>query len=311
MKKIAAIGFILLSIIHHSFAQKLQWFPFEWHGSEMSGKYYDRFSINIPVTIDDLPHKFNMQFDLGATNTMLYGNSIAPYLEKYKSLKNKIDTTLTFMAEGEKNFKFRRVNLKLGMVDIGAINIGHFKNFGDSISVDSMNTASEKHIGTLGANLFQGKILIIDYPNKRICISKEIPKQFKKASYQPFKIDKGRIKIPLKINGQEEDLMFDTGASLFALLTSKERAKAISNGDVVDSLEVTTWGKYYTVLGEKLNPPIYFGNTQLKKVPVHYHKADIFKNFFMNDKIWGLTGNAFFLDNVVIIDYQKQLFGVK
>lgn len=49
----------------------------------------------------------------------------------------------------------------------------------------------------------------------------------------------------------------------------------------------------------------------LIKVPVYYHKEDIFKNFYKNEKIWGLTGNAFFLENVVITVYKNKLFGVK
>ena len=226
------------------------------------------------------------------------------------TLKNKIDTTLIFMAEGEKNFKFRGVDLKLGKVGIGAIDVGYFKDFGDSILVDSINTASEKKIGTIGADIFQGKVLVIDYPNQRLCIVNDVPKKYATASFQPFINDGGRIKIPLLINGKKENLMFDTGASLFALLTSVENAKDISDGKIVDSLEVTTWGKYYTVLGENTLYDVYFGKTRLKKVLVHYHKDDIFKNFFNNEKIWGLTGNAFFLDNVVIIDYRNKRFGV-
>ena len=106
----------------------------------------------------------------------------------------------------------------MGQVSFGNRNIGHFKNFGDNITADSINTKTAKDIGTIAPDLFENKVLIIDYPNKRICIATVIPKQFQKAQFRPYKIKDGRIKIPITINGKDEDVMFDTGSSLFALI---------------------------------------------------------------------------------------------
>ncbi|MBP6385136.1 MAG: hypothetical protein KA327_00800 [Pseudarcicella sp.] len=97
------------------------------------------------MSIDNLPSKFNMQFDLGAIDTHIYGNSIKPYLETYSELKNKIDTTLKFRIQSQTNFKFKDIDFKLGNVSFGKRNIGHFKNFGDPISIDSINTKTEQH----------------------------------------------------------------------------------------------------------------------------------------------------------------------
>ncbi|SEF56424.1 hypothetical protein [Flavobacterium urumqiense] len=91
MKKLFLFTILLISFT--TFGQKLEWIPFNWLGAEVSGKYFDKFAIIIPVTVDNLPHKFNLQLDLGAYNTIFYENSINPYLEKYSNLKNKIDTT--------------------------------------------------------------------------------------------------------------------------------------------------------------------------------------------------------------------------
>jgi len=85
-----------------SYGQKLNWIPFEWVSDSISGKYYDKLAINIPVSIDGLPHKFTMQFDLGAVTTVIYGNSIAKYLDKYSGFNNKIDSTKSFIINGQK-----------------------------------------------------------------------------------------------------------------------------------------------------------------------------------------------------------------
>lgn len=309
MKQILLLAFLFFSVT--VFGQKLEWIPFNWEGDSISGKYFDKLAINIPVTLDNLPHKFNMQFDLGATTTVVYGNSIKPYLEKYNELKNKIDTTLTFRIQSQKNFKFKSVNLKLGAVIFKNINIGHFKGFGENIPLDSMNTKSEKHIGTIAPDIFQDKILIIDYPNKRICITKELPRQFSKVNFQTCLIEDGRIKIPLNINNKEENLMFDTGSSLFDLMTTEARADKISNNVIVDSLKISSWGEFNMVYGRTVNSTIKYGQQQLKPATVFYDRINKFDRFYDEEKIWGITGNAYFLNNIVIIDYKNKRFGVK
>ena len=309
MKRVFLLLFPLFSL--STFGQNLKWIPFSWIGDSISGKYFDKLAMTIPVTIDNLPHKFNMQLDLGATTTVIYGNSIVPYLETYNELKNKIDTTLTFWIQNQKNFKFKDVELKLGTVSFGKNNIGDFKNFGDSISKDSINTKSEKQIGTLAPDIFQDKILIIDYPNKRICITKELSKQFSKVNFQPYKIKDGRIKIPLTIDGKQADLLFDTGSSLFSLMTTEERASKISTEKVIDSLKVSSWGDFYMVYGREATSKINFGQKQLNPAVVFYDKVKRYDKFYDEENIWGVTGNAYFLNNVVIIDYKNKRFGVK
>lgn len=306
-KFIILIVFLTIS----SYGQKLDWIPFNWVGDSISGKYFDKLVMTIPVTVEDLPHKFNMQFDLGAINTMFYGNSIKPYLEKYNTLKSKIDSTLTFRAQSQTNYMLKDVLFKLGNVSFGKRNIGNFKNFGDEIPKDSVMSKTEKHIGTIAPDLFQNKVLIIDYKNQRICVTENVPKQFKKASFQKYKIKEGRIKIPMTIDGKVEDLMFDTGSSVFALITTKENAKKISEPVVSDSFKISSWGEYYLVYGQKTNAVIKFGTTTLKPTLVYYDEQKNSSQFYKDENIWGITGNLYFLDRIVIIDYKNQVFGIK
>lgn len=301
----------LLCISTISFGQKLQWIPFNWEGDSVSGRYFDKLAITIPVSVDNLPHKFNMQLDLGALNTMFYGNSIKPYLDNYSSLKSKIDTALTFRAQSQTNYMLKNVLFKLGNVSFGPKNIGNFSNFGDVIPKDSIMTNSEKHIGTIAPDIFQKKVLIIDYRNKRICVTAKVPREYSKASFQKYKIKEGRIKIPMTINGNPEDVMFDTGSSIFALITTKANAFKISENIVGDSLKISSWGDYYMVYGQKTKSIIKFGKTVLKPTLVYYDEQKNNAQFYEEEKIWGITGNLYFLDRVVIIDYKNQLFGIK
>ncbi len=291
--------------------QKLNWIQFNWIGDSVSGRYFDKLAITIPVTLDKLPHQFNMQLDLGAVTTVIYGNSIQPYLVKYAELKNKIDTTLTFLMQGQKTSMFKSMGLKLGNVSFGNVNMCYFEKFGDSISMDSINSLSVKHIGTIAPDIFQDKLLIIDYSNKRICISDDLPKAYSKAFFMPYKIRNGRIKIPFIIGEKEEDVLFDTGASLFALMTTEKRAMEISGSQISDSLKGSNWGESFWFFGKKTNVKIKFGHKEFKPALVFYDQLNKFDKFYEEESIWGITGNAYFLNNVIIIDYKNKRFGVK
>ena len=291
-------------------AQDLKWIPFKWTGDSISGKYFDKSSIVIPVKIENIPASFNMQFDLGAVRTVIYGNPIQPYLAVYPELKSKIDTSKKFLIQGANNPMFSNMELKMGPTSFKGIDIGYFKNYGGKINQDSILSDTEKHIGTIGPDLFQNKILIIDYVQKRIAICEELPKQYKSATFQPFKSDDGRPKIPLLINGKTEYVMFDTGSSIFTLQTTKKDALLTANPKIVDSLSVFSWGKKLMFYGVKTNKPIKFGEKVLEGSVVYYDEQETFQDFYNFAKIWGLTGNVFFLKNTVIIDYKNKLFGV-
>ena len=310
MKLTFLLSFLLFSFI--TFGQELKWIPFNWFGGNISGKYYDKLGIVIPVSIDSLSYHFVMQLDLGAETAVINGNTIAPYLDEYNDLKNKLDTSLKVRIKGHENYKFKGINLKLGNVSLGNVNIGYFKNFGKALSKDSIKSKATKFIGVIGTDIFQDKILVIDYKNKRICVAEKLPERFEDANFKFFKKTKdNRIKIPMNIDGNEEDLLFDTGSSLFALITNKERAEKISNKKIIDSLNINNWGEYFTVYGERVNTEIKFGEKQLAPTLVYFDKQRRFDKFFEDEKIWGITGNAYFLNNIIIIDYKNDRFGIK
>ena len=310
MNRIFIILFSLI-ISSLSYGQKLNWIPFEWVSDSISGKYYDKLAINIPISIDGLPHKFKMQFDLGAVTTVIYGNSIAKYLDKYSGFNNKIDSTKSFIINGQKNPMFKNVGLSLGNVSFGERNIGYFKDYGEPIPTDSIYTSTEKHIGTIAPDLFKDKYLIIDYPNKRICVTKNLPRKFAKVDFQACSITRGRITILLTINGKVENLMFDSGSSMFSLITSEENANQISVNNIVDSLSANSWGDNMTAYGKKITSEVKFGKTILQPSNVYYVKNEMIAEFFKQQNIWGITGNAYFLNKIVIIDYKNSRFGIK
>lgn len=309
MKKLVALLFLLVTTA--AFGQQLPWISFNWDSATLAGRHFAKAAILVPVTLDNLPYKFNMQLDLGAINTMVYGNPIAPYLEKYPALQAKYDTTRTFYIQSQKNGQLVGVTLKLGKVDFGPRDLGYFKGFGDKPTAKTPAANAEVHVGTLAPDLFQHRVLIIDYPHQRLCVVNRVPAAYAKAAFQPFQLKDGRIRIPLRINDKPENLLFDTGSSLFALLTTRQRAEATTTGTVRDSIKTSSWGERYYVYGRRPRGSIYFGNKPLASALVFADNLHKFDEFYAQENIWGITGNAYFLRNTVIIDYQNHVFGVQ
>ena len=169
MKRILLIIFLSFTFSAGE-AQNLPWINFNWVGDTVSGRYFDKLAMIVPVQIDAMPYKFVAQLDLGAVTTMLYGNAIQPYLDENKALGQKVDTSASIWIQNQKNPSIKGVNLKLDQVLFPNLNVALFIGFGDALTRDSINTKTVKHIGTIAPDLFQNKILIIDYPNRRFCV---------------------------------------------------------------------------------------------------------------------------------------------
>ena len=300
---------LALSSCSHNSSQNIEWIPFVWASDSISGRYFEKAAINIPVTIEELPYKFTMQFDLASHATCLYEMALTPFLDKYPFLSDKLDTTKIVYLNGEQP-TFIDVNLRLGEVVFDSIDVGLYRNYGQKTTIDLLNSEKEIHIGTIGADLFQNRVLIIDYKSKRLAVVDTLPTEYQNASFENIKIDYGRIKVPFKINGEIEYLMFDTGSSIFSLVTSEQNALKIGGTEIVDSFVGNSWGTPINFYGLKTVVPIMFGEKIMDNSIVYYDDGKNSENFNKRENIWGITGNAYFFNNVVIIDYKNNRFGV-
>jgi len=302
LKQGIALVFLFFIFLGCSQEQSLGWVPFNWESDIISGKYIEKAYIYVPVKIENIPYDFTMQLDLGTDQTVFYGNTINPYLEKFTSLADKYEIPM-----------FNSVNLKMGAVEFNGVDVGYMSNFGEEIPKDSLHSKTPKHIGTIAADIFQNKILVIDYKSCRFAVSDSLSAEYKDLPTEAFELIDGMIMFPFRINGKECKLMFDTGSSPFPLATSKERALEISNSVITDSLSGPLWwGEEITFYGLEVNKPIEFGGKALKSSMVYYDKDRLWEEGVFNPlNIWGLTGNAYFFDNIVIIDYKNKLFRVK
>ncbi|GAA4806653.1 hypothetical protein [Litoribaculum gwangyangense] len=311
MKKTTLYLIITLITNNLTYGQQHGCFDFTWEGATISGRYIPKAAMNISVTVDNMPHEFTMQLDLGAVTTELYGNSLQPYMDAYPTLKEKIDSTKTFMINNEEHIMFGDMTLKMGDLEFKNKDIGLFAGYGTPMTADSLKTKTSKHIGTIAPDLFQNKVLIIDYPNNKICLNEELPDEYRYLDFQDLILESGRIMLPFNINNRREMLMFDTGSSIFSLLTTKNNAEQISDGIITDSLSVNSWGTDISVYGSEITSEVKFGDESLPDTLVYFVDNPQFDAGFKQMGIWGITGNAYFSNNTIIIDYKNKKIAVK
>lgn len=307
---LGSILFLSTSILGQT---QSNWIHFDWHAETIFGKYYPKVAMSIPLKIENLPYAFCGQLDLGATKTMIYENSFKHFAQKYPSVIQKLDTTISpFYLNGRKSFFLKRLSIQLDKTRFLNRNIALIPEYGDDIPVDSMNTKSQKLIGTIAPDLFQDKVLVIDFEKNRLNAFDKLPLVYQKANFVPALIQKGRIKIPVEIGDTTYYVMFDTGNCLGDLLLDKETILSFtdSNEPAQEFLNGKTWGQPLVYYNKNLKQKLYFNGREMGIQKAQFSDQDSDVQFNKEEKIIGLIGPVLFQDKVVIIDYRNKRFGV-
>jgi hypothetical protein len=289
--------------------EELVWMHFDWANETIGERYIEKAAMLVSVTIDNLPQKFTMQFDLGANEAMFHGNTIAPFLERYPSLVQKLNTT-------ERSSWFSSISLGIGPVVLDDINVINMRNYGENLAAGDIDSDKEIHIGTIGSVIAWNKILIIDFPAQRFAVTERMPQEYQSLPAVSCELREwnepwgGKFLFPFMINDKSEKVVFDTGSSIFFLITSKEKALSIAGPDIVDTMTIPSWGQDVAIHGHEITKDIYFGGKNLKGETVYYDVSGSMGANFTED-IWGVTGNILFLENIVILDYANKTVRIK
>ncbi|MGN7722128.1 hypothetical protein [Chitinophaga sp. 22620] len=243
-----------------------------------------------------------MQFDLGSPYSLLYKNKLAAIQRKYPGA----------IPPDTANGKLVNFSFEAGEVPISAKEIT-VKQF------DSSNTIREDKnsleiIGTIGADLVDGKVIIIDYPQCRLTISAAIPAELMpELSLAGFTYAGRSVLLPVKLRGNQTMLYFDTGSSMYELLTDKNtcRQLAIPNTGLLH-YQVRSWDKILSANSLATNDSLEIAGA---KIPIHYvtyiegvSDAQVAQMSKMG--IGGMTGNKIFLEYKLVLDTGNKKFGL-
>ncbi len=283
----------------------LQWIPFQWQSYSIENKTFPTAAIYIPVRISNLEElPTAVQFDLGSDATILYENPfklLGPEKDFFRQYWNRnVDSAYKFGRLKGYTFYIGHLPVNNPLLRV---------NYGTLFTRDSFKT--QQKVGTLGADFFKNKYLIIDYPAKRIAVADTLTADVLESfSMIQARIQNNRLEVPLVINGNTYWFLFDTGASIFPLQVHKSLWDSLRVQGPLDSFKVPSWGKMVNVYGAPMKYTAHLGNMELPRDTVYLVESPETTEYFQSIGLSGLTGNAYFLNNIVLIDYKQKRFGV-
>ena len=286
-----------------------QWINFNWEPITLGERVFEKAAMQVPFTIDSISSPMTLQLDLGATSSMLYGNSIDYFIRSNPGLAAKLDTVhKNYMIEGQRQGGFHNLRTKIDGHHFAFNDMAYFEGYGDTITGAPAKPAA---IGTLGAPFFAGKVLVIDYPNHRFAVLDSLADAARaQFEFLDCRLENSRIKIPFTIGGVVYWLMFDTGSSLFSIMTNQKYYEQFTGNSPVDSLGIPSWGKTLEVYGRKADKQLHFGSVVLPPNYVYMMPGNDWDDFYKSEGIIGVTGNALFLEKIIAIDFKSKKFGV-
>ena len=249
---------------------------FEWTSADGVS---DRAAMRVPVDLDGARGWF--QVDTGLDATVVYGG--IPVERKWEVLEGKC------LAPG----------LRIGGIRMGPVWL-----------CAGGNGPEGDMLGSLGLDLLVGRLVVIDYPGRRLAIMQPgdaPPWLLRQTSWTPAVLRDGKFFLTAVLGGEDIDgLFFDTGASAFNVTVDFGTWKALTGCTGPDSATtrwaVSSWGNEVTAIGCAARGPLVIGSARIPDPPVFYIKEQ--PNLFSG---WpfpatGLVGNAPFWDRVVILD---------
>jgi hypothetical protein len=279
--------------------------PVYWQSNTFNKTTIEKSSFLVSVKLQGIEESLYMQFDLGANRSMLYGNTISAFCEKYPALRDD-----TIKKENYSIFNNAKIGINSSQI-LTANRLYVKKDFGQS-KIDTNFII----IGTLGYDILGDNILILDFKSNRYAISESIPTEMEsKADFiHNADLNKFPIILPFRLGKKNIRLLYDTGSSMFPILTGTNRLKKISKHRKVKEVDsVSSWGKEVPIFipvetKDKIGN-LKIGNIDLGNIAVFGEKKLNILSY-VGSYLYGFTGNVIFDDKILIINRKDNSFGI-
>ena len=282
-----------------SFADTGHTIRFTRKADSMHGRWEPFTALLLPVRLQGCPKVFYMQFDLGAPTSIFYRG-------KMNAIRRRYPTSIPGADTAElSNFSF--------LVDTSRVTAKRISLPAAGNEVINWKSKSIEIIGTLGTDLIDGRVLVLDYPGRKLILAGAVPPVFKDLPMSSFMYMQRSVLLPAVISGKKSWLFFDTGSSAFELLTNRETCEAFPKRDTVaNRFGVASWNKTLLATTYHVLDSIRVGNAGfvLKEASFIEGAAQSQIDRMMKLGIGGMTGNRLFLHAVLVLDTRKRVFGI-
>lgn len=272
----------------------------QWLGDTLQTHFEPHAALLIPIKLKNCPKRFYMQFDLGAPSSMLYADKVQQIRKEYPAAIVSHDTVAL------SDFRFSFDDLEVLAKEIKLIAHGKSQiNWKDKNSITI--------IGTIGSDLIDGRVVVIDYPELKLFIGNEIPAKFKpQLTLTDMIFARRSVLLPAQLNEKNTNIFFDTGSSAYELLTDRETAETLSSDTLVERNEVTSWNRTMIANTLRTSGTIVFAGQALPLRQVTYMEGVSSAQIEQMKRIGigGMTGNKIFLNSILVLDTRNKKFGV-
>lgn len=277
--------------------------PFFWESDTINHELNPYAAMLLPISLKGCPETYFMQFDLGAPTSLFYKNKLDAINKRYHNLVIQQKDDKSELV----NFQFTLGNTLVNAKKIAA------RQF-ESSEIDWSDTVTRQIIGTIGTDVFEDRVLVIDYQTNRLGISDNVPDNLSTGKkLADFKFESRRVLLPAVINGNDVDIFFDSGTSAFELMTDKKTWERLAKkGAKADRYPVRSWDNQLTVNTVATDYSIQFPSFEIPIRHVTYVEGTSFiQRILMKlGGVGGLTGNKLFVNKIVLLDTKNKKFGV-
>jgi hypothetical protein len=277
---------------------------FKWISFEQNGLKIDHGAMSVPVSLDKIDKQFEMQFDLGLDVNAIYGNSLTSIIKEYPDLVNNI-------AKG-KGYEVFKTKLLIDNNKSNVDSLFLIKNHGQNADFKDLDL-----IGSIGANEIENRILVIDFPNQKLKIKKELTDtEIEQFEFVPLEYKNRKILLTLNVLGTSQKYIFDTGASLTPITTLDVNFFDLVKGEsakATDTIYLNSWGKKEPFVGAKINTQIKISDQpiSIKDKKIYYTSSESIKKTLNEIGVKGLIGNDLFINDKIVIDLVNNRFGIE
>ncbi|AHJ99766.1 hypothetical protein [Hymenobacter swuensis] len=275
---------------------------FVWQADSSARPVVAQAALLLPVSLPGCARTCYLQFDTGAPTSLLYTHPLAALRARYPDTRQY----LLPQADTLHNFRFA-----LGQSQVQARRMRVLTYGAHQLPADS---TAPFIIGTLGADVLENRVLVLDYPGQRFSLEAQFPDSLsRRTEFVPLAFDSRRIMLSAGVAGETKPLLFDSGSSAFALLTSQAtwqqmaRPQALARTSAVNSM-----GRTLTSHTIATAAALQLGAVALPLQTVTYIEGtSLMESLLMRfSGMGGMLGNRPFNQHTIVVDVSHQRFGL-
>ena len=277
--------------------------PFEWVSIPTNKGLDSNGAMLVPVYLKGCQKRFYMQFDIGHPTTIFYKCLLDKINSKYHNIPYQQKSDKVYLS----GFDF--------FINESLVNAKKISAMDCTVSNFSWDDSTSKIIiGTIGSDIIENEILMIDYPLSKIYIGNNILDSLpSNTKFSEFKFKYRRILLPSIVGEEKKDIFFDSGTSAFELMTDMDSwHKLAKKGAPINTFDINNWGKKWIVHSVATDDSIRLNSTTLPLRNVTYVDGPgiLLKLVYKISGVGGLTGNKLFLNKKIILDTKRLKFAI-